>query len=228
MIEFLLLDLDDTILDFKMQEYVAIRKTLAGVGIDPTDEVCARYSRINEAHWKRLEKGELTRQQVLHGRFGVLFEELGVVADPAQTAKQYEGNLSDGHFFLPGAKESVEGLSKKYKLYLASNGTAVVQERRLKSAGIGPFFEEIFISQHIGANKPAKEFFDYCFSRIPGFDPAKTMIVGDSLSSDILGGINAGIRTCWVNPKHKPADPNIQPDYMIESITQLEELLENM
>ena len=228
MIEFLLLDLDDTILDFKMQEHVAIRKTLAGVGIDPTDEVCALYSRINEAHWKRLEKGELTRQQVLHGRFGVLFEELGVVADPAQTAKQYEGNLSDGHYFLPGAYETVQSLSPKYKMYLASNGTAVVQERRLKSAGIAPYFKEIFISQHIGANKPAKEFFDYCFDHIPGFDPQKAIIVGDSLSSDILGGINAGIRTCWVNPKHKTADPNICPDYEIESITQLEELLERI
>ena len=228
MIEFLLLDLDDTILDFKLQEHVAIRKTLADVGIDPTDAVCAQYSRINEAHWKRLERGELTRQQVLHGRFGVLFEELGVVADPAQTAKQYEGNLSDGHYFLPGAKEAVEQLSKKYKLYLASNGTAVVQQRRLASADIGHFFQEIFISQHIGANKPAKEFFDYCFDHIPGFDPEKAIIVGDSLSSDILGGINAGIRTCWINPKKKPADPNIRPDYTIENITQLEELLETL
>lgn len=228
MVEFLLLDLDDTILDFKMQEHVAIRKTLAGVGIEPTDEVCALYSRINEAHWKRLEKGELTRQQVLHGRFGVLFEELGVVADPAKTAKQYEGNLSDGHYFLPGALEAVQQLSKKYKLYLASNGTAVVQERRLSSAGIVPYFKEIFISQYIGANKPAKEFFDYCFAHIPNFDPAKAIIVGDSLSSDILGGIRAGIRTCWVNPKHKIAEANIQPDYTIENITQLEELLEKI
>lgn len=228
MIEFLLLDLDDTILDFKMQEHVAIRKTLADVGIDPTEEVCAQYSKINEAHWKRLEKGELTRQQVLHGRFGVLFEQMGVVADPAQTAKRYEGNLSEGHYFLPGAKEAVERLSKKYKLYLASNGTAVVQERRLASAGIAPFFKEIFISQHIGANKPAKEFFDYCFDHIEDFDPAKAIIVGDSLSSDILGGINAGIRTCWINPKHKSADPHIQPDYIIENITQLEELLESI
>ena len=225
MFEFLFIDLDDTILDFKMQERVAIRKTLSEAGIDPTDEVCALYSRINEDHWKRLEKGELTRQQVLLGRFQTLFEQLGITGDAAQTKAAYEQNLSEGHYFLPGAEEALQALSSKYKLYLASNGTTHVQEKRLASANIGRYFQNIFISQKVGVNKPDKAFFEYCFAQIPGFDPAKTMIVGDSLSSDILGGKNAGIATCWVNPKHKQADPDIIPDYEIESLSQLESLL---
>lgn len=228
MIAFILMDLDDTILDFKKQEEVAIRKTLADAGVNPTEEICARYSQINEAHWKRLEKGELTRDQVLRGRFEVLFWELGVQADAEKAAAAYMENLSMGHYFLPGAKESVAKLSKKYKLYLASNGTASVQQRRLASAGILPYFQNVFISQDIGANKPAKAYFDYCFTHIPGFDRKKTMIVGDSLSSDIQGGIAAGITTCWVNLHNKPANPDIRPDYTIESITQLEALLESL
>lgn len=227
MVEFLFIDLDDTILDFKKEENVAVKKTLADFGVEPTEAVCSRYSIINQQHWEAMERKELTRQQVLVGRFAVLFQELGVDVDPAECSRQYTQNLAIGHFFLPGAREAVEALSKKYKLYMTSNGTAWVQRSRLESADIEKFFLDIFISQEIGYNKPAPEFFAGCFAKIPDFDPAKAMIVGDSLSSDILGGKNAGIATCWVNPKHKPAG-NIVPDYEIEDLTQLENLLENI
>lgn len=228
MLEFLFIDLDDTILDFKMQEDVAIRKTLSGAGIEPTPEVCSRYSQINKEHWKRMEAGEITREQVLHGRFRVLFDELGITADSRQTALDYMDHLSEGHYFLPGAEAALESLSKKYRLFLASNGTARVQEKRLESAGIGKFFEAVFISQTIGVNKPGKGFFDYCFAHIQGFDPARAMIVGDSPSSDILGGIHAGIATCWVNPNHRRGREDIKADYEIESLSQLEALLETI
>jgi 2-haloacid dehalogenase len=109
---------------------------------------------------------------------------------------------------------------------LASNGTASVQQGRMTSDNLYRFFEKVFVSQELGANKPAKEFFDRATEQIPGFDPAKAMMVGDSLTSDILGGINAGMKTCWVNPTHAPADPQIPADYQIEYLSQLEELLE--
>ena len=225
MIEFLFIDLDDTILDFKKAEHVAVKKTLADYGVEPTEEVCSRYSIINQQHWEAMERKEMTRQQVLVGRFAVLFEELGVDVDAAECSSQYTKNLSIGHYFLPGAREAVESLSQKYKLYMTSNGTAWVQRSRLESADIEKFFLDIFISQEIGYNKPAPEYFAGCFAKIPDFDPKKAMIVGDSLSSDILGGKNAGIATCWVNPKHKSAG-DIVPDYEIEDLTQLEALLE--
>lgn len=228
MFEILLLDLDDTILDFHMQEKVAIEKTLSGTGIMPTPENCELYSRINDAHWKRLERGEITRQQVLYGRFHELFSRLGIAADSKETALAYMENLAQGHYFLPGAREAVESLSKRFRLFMVSNGTASVQRKRLASAGLEPYFEQVFISQDVGINKPAKGFFDHCFSHIPDFDPAKALIVGDSLSSDVLGGKNAGIATCWVNPQHKQADPERKPDYEIESITQLEALLHTL
>ncbi len=119
-------------------------------------------------------------------------------------------------------------LSKKYRLFLVSNGTAIVQKGRLDSSGIRKYFEKIFVSQEIGANKPSEQYFDAVFAQIPGFDKTKAMIVGDSLSSDILGGINAGIATCWVNPSHAPANPKIPADYEIERLAQLDKLLETL
>lgn len=224
--EFLLLDLDDTILDFHKAEYIALGKTLESFGLNPTEQVRTRYSQINKAHWERLERKELTREQVLVGRFGALFAEYGITVDPESCARRYEDNLSVGHYFLPGAEEALERLSKKYKLYMVSNGTAKVQAGRLKSANISHYFQKIFVSQEIGANKPDIAYFARCFAQIPGFDPKRAIIVGDSLTSDIQGGKNAGIATCWVNPHHKPA--TVFPDYQIEYLSQLEALLDRV
>lgn len=228
MFEFLLLDLDDTILDFHKAEAIAIRKTFRSFGIDPTDEVCQRYSVCNKLHWQMLERGELTREQVLTGRFAMLFRELGTECDPTLCARTYEDFLSVGHYFLPGAEEALETLSKKYRLFLASNGTAKVQAGRLASANISHYFEKIFISQEIGADKPSGAYFDRCFARIPGFAREKALMVGDSLTSDILGGRNAGIATCWVNPGHAARNPQIPADYEIERLADLVPLLESL
>ena len=228
MVEFLLLDLDDTILDFQKGEEYGLRKTLQEAGIKPTEAICQRYSQINKEYWKRLELGEVTREQVMLGRFQSLYNELGVDADPAVSAASYMDNMSSVHFFLPGAEEAVKALQKKYRLFLVSNGTASAQHRRLTSSGLYPCFEKVFISHEIGYNKPALEFFDRCFAQIPDFDPQKAIIVGDSLSSDIQGGINAGILSCWVNPKHKTAPETRKPNFEIESITQLEALLNQL
>ena len=228
MIEFLFLDLDDTILDFKKAEYIAIGKTIADFGVEPTEEIRHRYHLINKWHWEQLELGTMTRDQVLEGRFKVLFSELGVEVDAEKVARDYERNLGTGHWFLPGAEEAVESLHKKYRLFLASNGTASVQKGRMTSANLYRFFETVFVSQEIGHNKPSKAYFEAAFARIPGFDPERCIMVGDSLTSDILGGINAGIATCWVTAADTPARADIQPDYRIESITQLESLLETL
>ena len=225
MVEFLFLDLDDTILDFQKAEHIALRASLQEVGVTPTDAVCARYRQINKEHWEALERGKMTRQQVSVGRFATLFRELAADADAQLCSKRYIENLALGNDFLPGAKEAVERLSRKYKLYIASNGTKSVQTKRLASTDLEKYFQGIFISEDLEADKPSAVFFARSFARIPGFDSQKAMIVGDSLSSDIQGGINAGIRTCWVNPAHK-ASGAVTPDYEIESIVQLEALLE--
>lgn len=228
MIEFLLLDLDDTILDFHKSESIAVAKALKNAGAPSTPEVISRYSEINKMHWQMLERGEITRQQVIVNRFAVLFDELGLKLDADLCAKDYEKLLGIGHYFLPGAEETVHTLKSKYKLYLVSNGTKSVQHSRLTSANLYPYFDGIFISQEIGHDKPSKLFFEHVFSRIPAFSGEKAIMVGDSLTSDILGGIHAGVKTCWVNPNHKPGNPKIIPDFEIESIVELESLLDNL
>ena len=228
MFEYLFLDLDDTILDFHKAERLAISKTIREFGLEPTEEVLQRYHLINKWHWEQLELGKLTRAEVLENRFGVLFQEFGVEADKTACARAYEHNLSQGHFFLPGAEEAVDRLSKKYRLFLASNGTASVQKGRMTSANLYRFFEQVFVSQELGHNKPSLEYFEAAFSRIPGFDRSKCLMVGDSLTSDIRGGIRAGIKTCWVNPGHALHPAEITPDYQIEYLYQLEELLEGL
>ena len=226
MIEFLLLDLDDTILDFQKAEHIAIGKTIRDFGVEPTEDVLTRYRAINKYHWECLERGEMTREQVLLGRFSTLFLELGVDVDAEKCARQYEHNLSIGHYFLPGAEEAMEVLFQKYRLFLTSNGTASVQKGRMTSANLYRFFEKVFVSQEIGHNKPSVAYFDACFAQIPGFDKSKAIIVGDSLTSDIRGGNNAGIATCWVNPNGLPRREDIHVDYEIKALSELEALLE--
>ena len=225
MIRNVLFDLDDTLFDFHKAEKIALTKTLVHFGIDPTEETLALYSAINAAHWKRLELGEISREEVKVGRYRELFKTIGVECDPVKATAYYESMLAIGHYFMPGAPELLEELYGKYRLYIVSNGTAKVQEGRIGSSGIAKYMDGIFISQLLGANKPDKQFFDICFSEIPDFSLSETVIIGDSLSSDIKGGINAGITTVWFNPKGIENDNDIKPDYTIKELSEVPGLL---
>ena len=229
MIKYVFMDIDDTLLDFGMAEAAAIKKTFERLGIPVTPKLIERYSRINDEYWARLERRELTREQVLVRRFDALFEEFGIKNVPSELAQaSYEYLLGIGHYFVDGAPELLEALKGKYEMYIVSNGTASVQDSRLESAGIAPYFKGIFISERLGADKPSREFFELAFSQIEGFERDKAVIVGDRLSSDILGGINAGIRTCWFNPGRLPARADIVPDCEIHALSELPELLEKL
>ena len=228
MIRYVLFDVDDTLLDFGKAEAAAIRKTFERIGIPVTDELIRRYSEINAQQWSRFEKGEITREKLLTERFDILFSELGINVPSEMAQASYEYLLGIGHYFVDGAEELLEALKDKYELYIVSNGNASVQDRRLKSAGIIPYFKDIFISERVGFNKPSAEFFDACFEHIPGFEKDKAIIVGDRLSSDILGGINAGVKTCWFNPRGDAPDPDIPADYEIKHLGELPALLESI
>lgn len=225
MIRNVLFDLDDTLFDFHKAEKIALTKTLVHFGIDPTEETLALYSTINAAHWKRLELGEISREEVKVGRYRELFKTIGVECDPVKATAYYESMLAIGHYFMPGTPELLEELYRKYRLYIVSNGTAKVQEGRIGSSGIAKYMDGIFISQLLGANKPDKQFFDICFAEIPDFSLSETVIIGDSLSSDIKGGINAGITTVWFNPKGIENDNDIKPDYTIKELSEVPGLL---
>lgn len=228
MITTVFLDLDDTLLDFQKAEATALSRAFRQEGIDPAPAVLERYHEINARQWELLEEGAVTREQVLTGRFALLFAELGVTADPQRVCDLYEGYLAQGHWFIPGAEELLETLAPRYTLCLASNGASVVQHSRLASAGIAHYFHRIFLSEELGADKPSPAFFDRCFAQLPGISRETAVIVGDSLTSDIRGGRNAGIRSCWFNPKGKPPRPDIRPDKEIRALSELPALLETM
>ncbi len=227
MIKYVLLDLDETILDFLRSEREALERTLRLVGTEPTDAIARRYSVINDAHWKRLEKGELTRDEVKRGRFEQLFAELGVVYDADIARKYYEEQIATIAYFLPDAERLLEILYQRYALYIVSNGTSAVQHGRIDKLGLARYFQKIFLSEEIGFVKPRREFFDRCFAEIPDFDPEKAIVVGDSLTSDIQGGINAGIKTCWVNLKGMTAK-EIVPTVTVTELMQIPAVLESL
>ena len=227
MIKYIFLDLDDTILDFHRSEAVALKKTLQALNVDPTDEVIARYSAINLAHWQALERRELTREQVLIGRFRQLFEELSMNVSPNVAQSLYEKNLSQSHFFMDGAPRLLMSLFGKYQLYIASNGTTVVQKSRIASSGIARYFKGIFLSQELDADKPQIEFFERATRGIEGYDPRQAIILGDSLTSDIQGGINAGMHTCWFNPRHRERG-DITPEFEITDLAEFDTVLQKL
>lgn len=228
MIRHVFLDVDNTILDFNKAEAIALEKTLSALSVLHSPEVIRRYSQLNLAQWKLLEQGKLTREQVKVRRYRLLFDELKTDASPEKAARIYEGLLGQGHYFIDGAVEMLQALYGSFHLYLATNGTASVQKSRLKSAEIEPFFEQIFISEELGCNKPETAFFERCFAAIPDFKKEEAVMVGDSLTSDILGGIRAGIRTVWFNKDLNESSGEIRPDHTIKALSELPGLLRSM
>lgn len=214
-------DLDNTLLDFSRAERAALSKTLEALGVPPAEDLLHRYSQLNAAQWRLLEQGKLTRPEVKLRRFRLLFAEYGIPAAPGEATKIYESHLGVGHFFMEGAEELLEALAGRYRLYLVTNGTAAVQKGRIESAGLKNRFAGIFISEEVGFDKPDPAFFHYCFGQIPGFRKENAVIVGDSLTSDIKGGLGVGLRTIWFNPSHAANPTDIVPDHEIGRLLDL-------
>ncbi len=220
----LLFDVDDTLLDFQDTENQALQKLFAAQGIQMTDTLKQTYQTLNHGLWQDFEKGKLTREQVTNERFGLFFATLGKMVDSAALEKQYRGFLNQGHKLLGNSDQVLAQLVPDFDAYVVTNGVSKTQYQRLKDAKLMSFFKDIFVSEDTGYQKPMKEFFDYVFARIPNVKKHETVIIGDSLSSDILGGQLAGIDTIWLNP-HKKNTDGIKPTHMIESIEQLPDLL---
>ncbi len=229
MIRFIFLDLDDTILDFHKGERQAIGRTLELIGVTPEESIIERYMEINVGCWRALERKEITLDQVIYGRFEKLFAEISINEDPVKVQGIYQEQLSREHDFIPGAKELLDTLRerKQYSLYIATNGIPEVQWPRINNSGIRDYFDDIFISYDFGVGKPDREFFNKCFEKIEGFDPQECIILGDNLTSDIKGGMNAGIKTCHFD-RRNTVYTDIKPDYRITSLLEFIPLLDTI
>ena len=223
----ILFDADGTLLDFKKSEREAAREALQALGVCVTEEMLDRYNVINDGLWKQLERGLIEKKRLVVHRFELLAEEFGCAFDPEVMSKEYMARLQTKGYWLEGAEDLCRILRQKYRLYIITNGTEIIQKRRFAQCGLMPYFEDVFISDVIGAQKPSEKFFDYVADHIPTFDPCRTLVIGDSLSSDILGGIRYGLDTCWFNPdcNMAPAELEGRITYTVSCFDALERLL---
>ncbi|MCP1166484.1 MULTISPECIES: YjjG family noncanonical pyrimidine nucleotidase [Bacillus] len=221
----LLFDVDDTLLDFQKAEKVALRMLFEERGIPLTREVEAQYKKINKSLWEAFEEGELNRDEVVNTRFSILLKEYGEEVDGILFENNYRSYLEEGNQLMQGAFELISQIQSEYDLYIVTNGISNTQDKRLRNAGLHPLFQDIFVSEDTGFQKPMKEYFEYVFERIPNFVPEEGLIIGDSLSADIKGGYVAGIDTCWFNPEKKLNDSEIVPTYEVQNFEELYALL---
>ena len=217
-----LFDVDNTLLDFTRAEHDAIVACLAARGISTDEDTVSLYSAINDGHWKRLEQGLTTRDKLKVDRFSDFFRAVGYEGDPAVMGRDYEATLARQAHLIDGALDLIQRLHGRCELYIVTNGLAAVQKSRFGGCPLAPYFDGCFISEELGCAKPEKRFFDHVAAAIPAFDPGEAIVIGDSLSSDIRGGINAGIDTCWFNPHGKPAPDGME---ITHTVTALHEII---
>jgi len=216
-----LFDADNTLFDFSRAEREAITLTMQAFLIAPDEARIALYSRMNDAFWKRLERGEISKSELRVARFAEFLTAMGVEADAEAMAQVYVEKLSLQAYPVSGAVELVKALASAHRLYIVTNGIASVQRRRFAASSFVPYFRDLFISEEIGYEKPHPAFFVEVARRVPDFDAATTLVVGDSLSSDIAGGIAAGLDTCWYNPQNAPNCKNLPITYTIRTLEAL-------
>ncbi len=218
-------DLDNTILDFTATEYKAIKQLLEIHNLPNSDDIIAKYSSINQTWWERFEKGEIKKNEIFAGRFKTFLDFYSFDGNPQKMADDYFGLLSAGHDIIENADKVIKQLSSRgYIICITTNGVSKTQYRRIDECGLKEYFDYIIVSEDAGHQKPEIEYFEYAMANSSEKDRSKILVIGDSLSSDILGGINFGVDTCWFNPKGKAA--TLKPTYEIANIMQILDILQ--
>ena len=216
-------------LDFLASEAYAIRTLFKKYNIgECSDEMLKLYSEINSKYWQMLERNELTKAEILVGRFREFFEKIGVDVTIAEKFNlDYQLTLGDHIEFVDKAEEILHWQKGKYTLVAVTNGTKIAQEKKLRLSGLDNVFDAIFISENVGVEKPNKEYFDYVFEKLGITDKSQVLIIGDSLTSDMKGGFVAGIDTCWFNPSHKPNNSGVSVTYEIDDLERIRDILQS-
>ncbi|WP_225418549.1 YjjG family noncanonical pyrimidine nucleotidase [Loigolactobacillus iwatensis] len=221
----LLFDLDDTLLDFKAAEKQALSSLFRELRLPLTQTIQQRYATLNTGLWQEYELGKITRETLLKTRFTLLFKQLDQKIDGVACEKRYRSYLSKGHALVPHASEICGILKQDFHLEVATNGIAKMQLQRLADSGLDNYFERVFVSEEAGFQKPQLEFFNYIAQELPYFEKERTLIIGDSLTSDIAGGNRFGIDTCWFNPNLVTNQTSTTPTFQIRQLPDLIKLL---
>jgi 2-haloacid dehalogenase len=225
--KWLLFDADGTLFDYDRAEATALERTFGqmGLGFDPG--YAEAYRRINGNIWLAFEQGQISQQKLRTRRFELLFDAVGIECDPLRFSTDYLRNLAEGSQLMEGAEEIVKALYGQVGLLILTNGLTDVQRPRLARSLIGTYFAGMVISEEVGAAKPDGRIFDAAFQRMNNPKKQEVLMVGDSLSSDIKGGSDYGIDTCWFNPKRKPCDLGVEICYEIDDLKQVLDLVES-
>ena len=221
----LLFDLDDTLLDFSANEADSLKKLFCEHGISYSDELFQIYSAVNKQLWSDYERGLIPLNEVLDSRFAQTLLIIGQSGSGSAWEARYRALLGEGAQLMDGAFELCRSLSASHRLFVITNGVTETQIKRLERAGLSEYFEAVFTSQSISFQKPSKEFFDYVAAHIKNFRASDALVIGDSLHTDIKGGISAGIDTCWLNRKLQKSSAEIQSTYIITNLEELHGIL---
>lgn len=221
----ILLDVDDTLLDFEAAEYYALETILKKFKIEIDENIRQTYRKINIGLWEEYEKGEISKDTVLHTRFEKLFSLLGMKVRGEEIEIEFREKLGECSVMIKDAYKICEELYKTCNLYIISNGVTETQIKRLQEAGLDKFMKKIYISEQVGYQKPRIEFFKEIQKDVPELNETNTLIIGDSLTSDMKLGENAGIDTCWFNPHKKENKSNIKVTYEIKELSELLDII---
>ncbi len=222
--KWLLFDLDGTLFDYDKGETVAFQKTFDDFKINYKEEFLSIYDSINKQLWKKFELGQIEVEKLKVERFELLLDQIDHEVNPAEFSNNYLVNLSNCTFLLDGVEELLRELDGKFKMMLITNGLKSVQRPRLKNSTIKNYFEDIVISEEVGSAKPDNKIFDIAFSKMNKPPKDEVLMIGDSLSSDIQGGINYNLDTCWLNVKSLNSN-GLAPTYEIKNISELKNIL---
>lgn len=221
----LLFDADGTLFDYRRSSFEALRGTMEYLNAPFSPEINDLYQEINQSLWAELEQGKVTREELRTLRFERFFKTQNIPVERKEEADRvYVELLGRGTHLLPGVEEFIRSLVGKFKMYIITNGIAEVQKPRFRDSAIFDCFDGVFISSEIGIQKPMKGYFDYVLNHISEDNTEKILVIGDSLTSDIQGGNNAGLDTCWFNPMRKANDSTAKPTYEIKNLTDLYEI----
>lgn len=221
----LLIDLDNTLIDFNECARHSIINAFDELGFTYTEKVFETFIEENVKIWKRLEKGEITKPQLRATRWNLILARLGIEFDGTIIEEMFENGVAKGAYPVEGAYDLLNYLHGKYKMYIVSNGFRFVQESRLKIGDFEKYFDGVFVSEDIGIPKPAKEFFDYCFKSLNFPDKEDVVLIGDSISADIIGGVNYGIDTIWFNKSNDQLNEKIEPTYTSNNLCDIKNIL---
>lgn len=219
---YLLFDADDTLFDFQASSSRAFDTMCRMNGIPNTPDVYQLYHEINAVLWRAFDRGEVSKDYVTHERYIRFLKALELERDPGKCNRDYLSALGENVFPLPHAEEVCRELAKRgHYLYIITNAVASVQRSRLKRCSFGGLFQEAFISEDAGASKPNPAYYQYVRARLPEISPENTLIIGDSLATDIKGANNAGLPCCWFNPSGKAAPEDLTIHHEIRDLREL-------